>query len=46
MRAHAAETGALPGTDEAARTHLALPMSAALTSERVEEVVAAVRAAR
>jgi dTDP-4-amino-4,6-dideoxygalactose transaminase len=36
----------LPGTDEAARTHLALPMSAALTRAQVDEVVGAVRAAR
>jgi dTDP-4-amino-4,6-dideoxygalactose transaminase len=35
----------LPGTDAAARTHLALPMGAALSREQVEEVVAAVRAA-
>ena len=35
----------LPGTDEAARTHLALPMSAALARAQVDEVVAAVRAA-
>ena len=33
----------LPGTDEAARTHLAIPMSPVLTRERVDEVVAAVR---
>ncbi len=40
----AAEHGAtpLPGTDEAARTHLALPMSAAITRAQVEEVVEAV----
>ena len=36
----------LPGTDEAARTHLALPMSAALTHEQVHEVVEGVRAAQ
>ena len=36
----------LPGTDEAARTHLALPMCAALTREQVDEVVGAVRDAR
>jgi dTDP-4-amino-4,6-dideoxygalactose transaminase len=36
----------LPGTDEAARTHLAIPMSAALTRAQVEEVVGAVRDAR
>jgi dTDP-3-amino-3,4,6-trideoxy-alpha-D-glucose transaminase len=35
----------LPGTEEAARTHLALPMGAALTEEQVGEVVAAVSAA-
>ena len=34
----------LPGTEEAARTHLALPMGAALGEEAVAEVVAAVRA--
>jgi dTDP-3-amino-3,4,6-trideoxy-alpha-D-glucose transaminase len=33
----------LPYTDELARTHLALPMSAALTRDQVDEVVAAVR---
>jgi dTDP-4-amino-4,6-dideoxygalactose transaminase len=33
----------LPGTAEAARTHLALPMGAALTEAQVGEVVAAVR---
>jgi dTDP-4-amino-4,6-dideoxygalactose transaminase len=33
----------LPGTDEAARTHLAVPMSPVLTREQAEEVVAAVR---
>jgi dTDP-4-amino-4,6-dideoxygalactose transaminase len=36
----------LPGTAEAARTHVALPMSAAITREQVAEVVAAVRDAR
>jgi dTDP-3-amino-3,4,6-trideoxy-alpha-D-glucose transaminase len=36
----------LPGTEEAARTHLALPMSAAITREQVDDVVAAVRDAR
>jgi dTDP-3-amino-3,4,6-trideoxy-alpha-D-glucose transaminase len=35
----------LPGTEEAARTHLALPMGAALTDVQVGEVVAAARAA-
>ncbi len=35
---------ALPGTDEAARTHLALPISAAITRVQVAEVAAAVRA--
>jgi dTDP-3-amino-3,4,6-trideoxy-alpha-D-glucose transaminase len=33
----------LPGTAEAARTHLAIPMSAALDAEQVDEVVAAIR---
>ncbi len=33
----------LPGTDEAARTHLAIPMSPVLSEEQVGEVVAAVR---
>jgi dTDP-3-amino-3,4,6-trideoxy-alpha-D-glucose transaminase len=32
----------LPATDEAARTHLAIPMSPVLTREQVDEVVAAV----
>jgi dTDP-3-amino-3,4,6-trideoxy-alpha-D-glucose transaminase len=32
----------LPGTDEAARTHLAIPISAAITREQVGEVVDAV----
>lgn len=34
----------LPGTDEAARTHLAIPMSPVLTPTQAEEVVRAVRA--
>ena len=33
----------LPGTDDAARTHLAIPMSPVLTREQADEVVAAVR---
>ncbi len=33
----------LPATDEAARTHLAIPMSPVLAGEQVAEVVAAVR---
>jgi dTDP-3-amino-3,4,6-trideoxy-alpha-D-glucose transaminase len=44
-----AEWGAgveLPFTEELARTHLALPISAALTRDQVDEVVAAVRDAR
>ncbi|CAB4914102.1 unannotated protein [freshwater metagenome] len=36
-------SGELPGTDEAARTHLALPISAATTWEQVVEVTEAVR---
>jgi dTDP-3-amino-3,4,6-trideoxy-alpha-D-glucose transaminase len=35
----------LPGTDEAARTHLAIPISPVLSGEQVEQVVAAMRAA-
>jgi dTDP-3-amino-3,4,6-trideoxy-alpha-D-glucose transaminase len=31
----------LPGTDEAARTHLALPMGTELSAEQVDEVIAA-----
>jgi dTDP-4-amino-4,6-dideoxygalactose transaminase len=34
---------ALPGTEEAARTHLAIPMSAALSAEQVAEVSDAVK---
>ena len=30
----------LPGTDEAARTHLAIPMSPVLSAGQAEEVVA------
>jgi dTDP-4-amino-4,6-dideoxygalactose transaminase len=33
----------LPGTEEAARTHLAVPMSPVLSSEQAAEVVAAIR---
>jgi dTDP-4-amino-4,6-dideoxygalactose transaminase len=36
----------LPGTDEAARTHIAIPMSPVLTPAQASEVVAAVRSAR
>jgi dTDP-4-amino-4,6-dideoxygalactose transaminase len=36
----------LPGTEEAARTHLAIPMSPVLSREQADEVVAAVRDAR
>jgi dTDP-4-amino-4,6-dideoxygalactose transaminase len=36
----------LPATDELARTHLALPVSAAIRRDQVDEVVAAVRDAR
>ena len=36
----------LPGTDEAARTHLALPIGPALAREQVREVVDALAAAR
>ena len=36
----------LPVTDELARTHLAIPISASITREQVEEVVGAVRDAQ
>jgi dTDP-3-amino-3,4,6-trideoxy-alpha-D-glucose transaminase len=36
----------LPATDEAARTHLAIPLSPVLTREQAHEVVAAVRGAK
>ncbi len=39
------EGAELPGTEEAARTHLAIPMSPVLTREQVEQVVAAAAAA-
>jgi dTDP-3-amino-3,4,6-trideoxy-alpha-D-glucose transaminase len=42
MRAFA-PANALPGTAEAARTHLAIPMSPVLSREQADEVVAAVR---
>ena len=35
----------LPGTEEAARTHLAIPMSPVLTAEQAAEVVEAATAA-
>jgi dTDP-3-amino-3,4,6-trideoxy-alpha-D-glucose transaminase len=35
----------LPGTDEAAREHLAIPISPVLSDDQVEQVVAAVRSA-
>lgn len=41
--AHWGEGVDLPVTEEVARTHLALPISAALTRAQVDEVVAAVR---
>jgi dTDP-4-amino-4,6-dideoxygalactose transaminase len=37
-----APQGELPGTEHAARTHLAIPMSPVLTREQADEVVAAV----
>jgi len=46
MREFADGVPPLPGTEAAARTHLAIPMSAALTDAQVREVVAAVRDAR
>jgi dTDP-4-amino-4,6-dideoxygalactose transaminase len=41
-----APAAALPGTEEAARTNLALPMSPVLGAEQAAEVVAAIRDAR
>jgi dTDP-4-amino-4,6-dideoxygalactose transaminase len=38
-----APDGPLPGTDVAARTHLAIPMSPVLSRDQAEAVVAAVR---
>jgi dTDP-4-amino-4,6-dideoxygalactose transaminase len=43
MQAWVEEDGELPGTEEAARTHLAIPMSPVLTPEQAGAVVAAVR---
>jgi dTDP-3-amino-3,4,6-trideoxy-alpha-D-glucose transaminase len=45
MRVWATEKLKLPGTDEAARTHLAIPISPVLSRAQVEQVVAAIRAA-
>jgi dTDP-4-amino-4,6-dideoxygalactose transaminase len=41
-----APAGELPGTEEAARTHLAIPMSPVLGREQADEIVAVVRDAR
>jgi dTDP-4-amino-4,6-dideoxygalactose transaminase len=41
MAPYAPTAGALPATDELARTNLALPMNPALDAERVGDVVAA-----
>jgi len=41
-----APTADLPGTEEAARTHLAIPMGAALGDDEVDAVAAAIRALR
>jgi dTDP-4-amino-4,6-dideoxygalactose transaminase len=43
MRDYAPSNGGLAGTAEAARTHLAIPMSPVLSPEQAAEVVAAVR---
>ena len=45
MRA-GARASSCPGTEEAARTHLAIPMSPVLTQAQADQVVAAARAAR
>ncbi len=44
MHRWAEAAGDLPGTEQAARTHLAIPMSPVLTGEMAEQVVAALRA--
>jgi dTDP-4-amino-4,6-dideoxygalactose transaminase len=43
MREYAPANGSLPGTAEAARTHVAIPMSPVLSRAQADEVVAAVR---
>ena len=43
--ASGARASSCPATEEAARTHLAIPMSPVLTREQAEEVVAAARSA-
>ena len=45
MREYAPQQRELPGTEEAARTHLAIPMSPVLSRDQAAEVVAAVRQA-
>jgi dTDP-3-amino-3,4,6-trideoxy-alpha-D-glucose transaminase len=45
MSAWQPATGSLPGTDEAARRHLAIPISAAISDQQIEQVVDATRAA-
>jgi dTDP-3-amino-3,4,6-trideoxy-alpha-D-glucose transaminase len=45
MAPYAPPAGSLPGTDEAARTHLAIPISAAITAEQVAEVAGVVTGA-
>jgi dTDP-4-amino-4,6-dideoxygalactose transaminase len=43
MRAYSRAGVELPGTEEAARTHLAIPMSPVLSRAQVDEIVAAAR---
>jgi dTDP-4-amino-4,6-dideoxygalactose transaminase len=43
MRDYAPANGSLPGTAEAARTHVAIPMSPVLSRAQADEVVAAIR---
>jgi dTDP-3-amino-3,4,6-trideoxy-alpha-D-glucose transaminase len=43
MRAWRPAPGMLPGTDQAARRHLALPISATISDRQLEQVVTAVR---
>jgi dTDP-4-amino-4,6-dideoxygalactose transaminase len=45
MQAYANGAVALPGTEQAAAAHLAIPINPLFTREQAEEVVAAVRPA-
>ena len=45
MRAWRPQQGTLPGTDQAAQRHLAIPISATISDQQIEQVVTAVGAA-